>query len=62
MLIQKFNLKNDGMQVNSINFDENYSEVDADMWFLSPYKYARKFDYVLKCFSGHNSYFTQDGW
>ena len=69
-------------EVNSIIFDNSldknyfyisyYSEVDegyADMWFLSPYKYGKKFenykDYVLECLSGNNSYFnnfTKNGW
>ncbi|WP_323596044.1 hypothetical protein [Aliarcobacter butzleri] len=69
-------------EVNSINFDNSldenylyisyYSEVDegyADMWFIAPYQYTKKFenykDYVLECFSGKNNYFnnfTKNGW
>ena len=69
-------------EVNSIIYDSSldnnyfymsyYSEVDegyADMWFLAPYKHAKKFKeykkYVLNSLSGKNSYFedfTKNGW
>ena len=69
-------------EVNSIIYDTSldnnyfyisyYSEIDegyADMWFLAPYKYTKKFKgykkYVLNSLSGGNSYFedfTKNGW
>ena len=68
--------------VNNIIFDKSldinwhyisyFSEVDegyADMWFISPYKYAVKFEqldkYALDVFANKNDYFdnfTKNGW
>tara|TARA_B110000908_G_C10216271_1_gene432975 strand:- start:59 stop:1726 length:1668 start_codon:yes stop_codon:yes gene_type:complete len=68
--------------VNKIIFDKSldnkyhylsyFSEIDegyADMWFVSPYTIAKKFEqfenYTLDCLAGKNSYysdFTKEGW
>lgn len=68
--------------VNKVIFDDSlnndylysayYSEIDegyADMWFVAPYAYAKKFKdyerYVLESFGDENSYFddfTKEGW